>query len=236
MIARTAEARGATLDSPVSRRLLSEEVFHRLRDSIVRGELAPGEKVKDAELAERLGLSRTPVREALARLVESGLVEAKPGVYTRITTLNRHDAQHALSVLRSLDRLAMETGVPRLTKRDLDQMRRANREFSRAVAVEDPDAALAADDRFHAVPLAAAGNPVLSRLVEQLHPQIHRILYRKFSTLLGGRNTVEHHERLLTLCTRADARAAADLSARHWSELGGHITRLFETNELSEDG
>ncbi|MFF6783894.1 GntR family transcriptional regulator [Streptomyces sp. NPDC012510] len=55
-----------SLDSPVPRRLLSDEVFHRLRDSIVRGELAPGEKVRDGELAERLGLSRTPVREALA--------------------------------------------------------------------------------------------------------------------------------------------------------------------------
>ena len=234
--ARTVEARSVSLNSPVSRRLLSEEVFHRLRDSIVRGELAPGEKVKDAELAERLGLSRTPVREALARLVDSGLVEAKPGVYTRITTLNRHDVEHALSVLRSLDQLAMETGVPRLTKHELDRMRRANRDFARAVAADDPDAALEADDRFHAVPLAAAANPVLSRVTEQLHPQIHRILYRKFSTLLGGRNTVEHHERLLALCVHADARAAADLSARHWSELGGHITRLFETNELSEEG
>lgn len=83
--------RNMSLDSPVSRRLLSDEVFDRLRDSIVRGELVPGEKVKDGELAERLGLSRTPVREALARLADIGLVEAKPGVYTRITTLNRRD-------------------------------------------------------------------------------------------------------------------------------------------------
>ena len=236
MNARTAGMRTLTLDYPVSRRLLSDEVFHRLRDSIVRGELAPGEKVKDAELAERLGLSRTPVREALARLVESGLVEAKPGVYTRITTLNRRDVEKTLAVLRSLDRLAVETAVPLLTKRDLEQMRQANRDFERAVDAEDTDAALEADDRFHAVTLTAADNPVLRRVVEQLHPQIHRILYRKFATLLGGRNTVEHHDRLLALCSRGDARAAAELSARHWSELGGHISRLFETNELSAEG
>jgi len=234
--ARAAGMRTLTLDYPVSRRLLSDEVFHRLRDSIVRGELAPGEKVKDAELAERLGLSRTPVREALARLVESGLVEAKPGVYTRITTLNRRDVEKTLAVLRSLDRLAVETAVPLLTKHDLEQMRQANRDFERAVDAEDTDAALEADDRFHAVTLTAADNPVLRRVVEQLHPQIHRILYRKFATLLGGRNTVEHHDRLLALCSRGDARAAAELSARHWSELGGHISRLFETNELSAEG
>jgi DNA-binding GntR family transcriptional regulator len=226
--------RTLALDAPVSRRLLSDEVFQRLRDSIVRGELAPGEKVKDAELAERLGLSRTPVREALARLADSGLVEAKPGVYTRVTTLNRHDVEQTLAVLRSLDRLAVETAVPLMSRQDLERMRQANRDFERAVADEDTDAALEADDRFHAVPLAVADNPVLRRVIEQLHPQIHRILYRKFSTLLGGRNTIEHHDQLVQVCATGDARAAAELSGRHWSELGGHINQLFDTNQFTE--
>ncbi|MEV0775847.1 GntR family transcriptional regulator [Streptomyces sp. NPDC050433] len=224
-----------SLDSPVSRRLLSDEVFQRMRDSIVRGDLLPGEKVKDGELAERLGLSRTPVREALARLADIGLVEAKPGVYTRITTLNRRDVEKALAVLRSLDRLAVETAVPVMTEQDLRRMREANRDFEHAVAANDTAAALAADDRFHAVPLTAADNPVLSRIVEQLHPQIHRILYRKFSTLLGGRNTIEHHAQLVEVCATGDARAAAELSAQHWSELGGHINQLFDTNQFAEE-
>ncbi|MGW9596067.1 GntR family transcriptional regulator [Streptomyces chartreusis] len=224
-----------SLDSPVPRRLLSDEVYDRLRDSIVRGALAPGEKVRDSELAERLGLSRTPVREALARLADAGLIEAKPGVHTRIATLNRRDVEKTLAVLRSLDQLAIETAVPRLTANDLQLMRQANTDFERAVAVNDTDAALAADDRFHAVPLAVADNPVLGRIIEQLHPQIHRILYRKFATLLGGRNTIEHHGRLVEVCASGDARAAADLSAEHWSALGGHINRLFDTNQLEAE-
>ncbi|MFD5228718.1 GntR family transcriptional regulator [Streptomyces qaidamensis] len=223
-----------SLDSPVSRRLLSDEVFHRLRDSIVRGELLPGEKVKDSELAERLGLSRTPVREALARLADIGLVEAKPGVYTRITTLNRRDVEKTLAVLHSLDQLAIETAVPVMTDQDLRLMREANRDFERAVGANDTAAALDADDRFHAVPITAADNPVLSRILEQLHPQIHRILYRKFSTLLGGRNTIEHHDELVEICATGDARAAAELSGQHWSELGGHINELFDTNQFTE--
>ena len=227
--------RNMSLDSPVSRRLLSDEVYQRLRDSIVRGELAPGEKVKDSELADRLGLSRTPVREALARLADSGLVEAKPGVYTRITTLNRRDVERTLTVLRSLDRLAVETGVPLMTKQDLHRMREANDDFARAVAENDISAALVADDRFHAVPLTAADNPVLSRIIEQLHPQIHRILFRKFSTLLGGRNTIEHHNQLIDVCAGGDARAAAELSGQHWSELGGHINELFDTNQFEAE-
>lgn len=221
-----------SLEGPVSRRLLSEEVFHRLRDSIVRGELEPGEKVKDGELAERLGLSRTPVREALTRLVDIGLVEAKPGVYTRITTLNRRDVEKTLAVLSSLDQLAVATAVPLMTSDDLERMREANRDFEQAVAAGGPSVALAADDRFHAVTIAAADNPVLSRMIEQLHPLIHRILYRKFSSLLGGRNTIEHHNQLIEVCETGDGPSAARLSAEHWAELGGHINELFETNQL----
>ncbi|MFI7097584.1 GntR family transcriptional regulator [Streptomyces lydicus] len=219
-----------SLSHPVARRLLSDEVFQRLRDSIVRGELAPGEKVKDSELAERLGLSRTPVREALARLTDIGLVESKPGVYTRITTLNRRDVGKTLAVLRSLDQLAVETAVPLMKPSDLDRLHRANEDFKRAVADNNIDAALEADDRFHAVPVTVADNPVLTRMIQQLHPQIHRILHRKFSSLLGGRNTTEHHDRLIELCATGDGAAAARFSADHWSELGGHINQLFDAD------
>ena len=112
---------------------MSEAAYERLRDAIVRGDLVPGEKIKDADLAEMLGLSRTPVREALTRLVESGLVESKPGVYTRVSTLNQHDIAATLAVLKALDSLAMETAVPRLTERDFRTMRQANRNFAAAV-------------------------------------------------------------------------------------------------------
>ncbi|MGI5379931.1 SDR family NAD(P)-dependent oxidoreductase [Streptomyces sp. CA-251387] len=65
-------------------------------------------------------------------------------------------------------------------------------------------------------------------------PQIHRILHRKFSTLLGGRNTIEHHDQLIDVCAGGDARAAAELSGQHWSELGGHINQLFDNNQFTE--
>ncbi|MDX2652621.1 MULTISPECIES: GntR family transcriptional regulator [Streptomyces] len=121
-----------------------------------------------------------------------------------------------------------------MTGHDFRRMREANRDFERAVAANDTGAALDADDRFHAVPIAAADNPVLSRIVERLHPQIHRILHRKFSTLLAGRNTIEHHDELIEVCAEGDARSAAELSGRHCSELGGHVNQLFDTDQFAE--
>lgn len=220
-------------ESAVDRPKMSEAAYERLRDAIVRGDLVPGEKIKDADLAETLGLSRTPVREALTRLVESGLVESKPGVYTRVSTLNQHDVAANLAVLKALDSLAMESAVPRLAERDFRTMRQANRNFAAAVDRQDAAKALAADDAFHQVIIEASGNPVIARVVEQLHPQLHRILYRKFSALLGGEETFNHHEELILVCEQRDAQAAAAMSGEHWSHLGNLISGLFDSDELS---
>ena len=108
---------------PVERARMSDIALERIREAIVTGELAPGSKIKDSELAEYLGLSRTPVREALARLVDTGLVEAKPGAYTRITTLDRGDVEATLAVIEALDQLAVVTAVPNLTDEMIGAMR-----------------------------------------------------------------------------------------------------------------
>ncbi|MFI6302851.1 GntR family transcriptional regulator [Amycolatopsis thailandensis] len=219
---------------PLERQRLSDAAYDRLKDAIISGELAPGERIKDGDLAQRLGLSRTPVREALTRLADTGLVEAKPGVYTRITTLDRRDVAATLAVLRSLDELAVRTGVPHLASNDIGRMKRANDRFARAVSRQDVTSAFSADDAFHDVLVDAAGNPVLRRVIDQLHPQIHRILHRKFSTLLGGHDTLTHHEELLRLCADGDADGAAALSSEHWTHLGGLIDQLFDTDDLAE--
>jgi DNA-binding GntR family transcriptional regulator len=221
------------LDEPVERQRLSDIAYDRLRTAIITGELQPGERVRDADLSARIGISRTPVREALVRLTDAGLIEAKPNAHTRVTDLSREDVEHTLAVLQAMDQLAVRTGVPRLTPADLDAMRTAHEAFSDAVDHEDAVRALAADDAFHGTLMAAAANPVLIRLVDQIHPTVHRVLHRKFSTLMGGQDTVEHHARLLELCALGDAEQAATLSADHWRHLGGLIGDLFERAELA---
>lgn len=220
------------LDEPVERQRLSDIAYDRLRTAIITGELQPGERVRDADLSARIGISRTPVRDALVLLTDAGLIESKPNAHTRVSDLSREDVEHTLAVLQAMDQLAVRTGVPRLTAADLLTMRRAHEAFSEAVDNEDAVAALAADDLFHGTLMAAAANPVLIRLVDQIHPTVHRVLHRKFSTLMGGRNTVEHHAQLLELCSQGDAEQAATLSADHWRHLGGLIGDLFERAEL----
>src|SRR5919112_2365914 len=126
--------------APVARVLLRDQALAVIRAAIVSGELAPGAVVKDAELAGRLGLSVAPVRTALARLADEGLVEAKPQSHTRVTPLVPQQVQDAAVVVRSMHELAAQEAVPVLGDEDVAALRAANERFAAALAAGDVDA------------------------------------------------------------------------------------------------
>src|ERR671935_2998859 len=98
-------------NAALERDLLRDRAYAALRDAIVDGTLAPGERLRDQELCEWLGLSRTPVREALARLEDDGLVETAPQRYTRVAPVDRADARDAFQVVAAVQSLAAELAV-----------------------------------------------------------------------------------------------------------------------------
>lgn len=220
--------------TPVSRRLLRDQAYEVLRAAIVSGELAPGQVVRDGELAEQVGLSRTPVREALARLAEEGLIESKPNAYTRVTPLSRRDCWEAFVVLQALHVLAVREAVPRLTDDDLAQMRGANHEFSAALKAGDVEAALAADDALHAVIVNAAGNRTLAATLERLLPRIRRLERLRFASL-PGRGSVRLHDRIIAACASGDVERAADLTSENWETLGRLVDGAFDSDQEPED-
>jgi DNA-binding GntR family transcriptional regulator len=208
------------------RTLLRDQAYARLRDAILDGTLEPGEQLKDAELAEWLGLSRTPIREAVARLEEYGLVETKPQSFTRVAPLSARDARDAFTVYAALEALAASLGVPRLTAADLETMGAANRDFADALAAADVDAAVAADDRFHGVLVQAAANREIARSLERLLPKIRRLERARFGSL-AGRRSVEQHERIIALCAAGQAERAAEAIRENWLTLGALIDQSF---------
>src|SRR5579862_5739945 len=105
---------------------LRERVYEALRQALICGELAPGARLRDAELAARLGVSRTPIREALQRLEDEGLVETSPRASTRVTPLDARAVREAFPVVATLHALATRHAVPRVTAADLAAMRAAN--------------------------------------------------------------------------------------------------------------
>src|SRR3954471_21093881 len=128
--------------APPPRTLLRERAFEALRAAIVDGTLEPGDRLVDAELCAWLGVSRTPVREALAHLEKTGLVQIKPGSRTVVAPLDARAATEAQAVAASMHELAARAAVPMLTDAHLAAMEAANEAFRRALAHGDVDAAI----------------------------------------------------------------------------------------------
>jgi DNA-binding GntR family transcriptional regulator len=210
---------------PVRRVLLRDQALTLLREAIVTGDLAPGEVIKDAELAERLGLSVAPVRAALARLADEGLVEAKPQSHTRVTPLVPQQVRNAAVVVRSMHELAAQEAVPLLGDEDVVTLRAANERFAAALAAADVDAAMAADDELHGVLLARCGNAAVLATVDRFTPAIRRLERQRFSTE-GGRSSVELHDRLIDACAARDVEAAVATTTEIWTAL---LSQLEET-------
>jgi DNA-binding GntR family transcriptional regulator len=211
----------------VERSLLRDRAYRMVRDAIVTGELAPGAVIRDAELAERVGLSRTPVREALARLADDGLVETKPHSWTRVRPLVLREVRDALVVVRAMHELAVRLSVPLMTERHHDRMRSANKRFAAALEAGEVDAAVEADDALHDVPVAVLGNRVLAATIERQLPTIRRLERLRFGSLLGRRSIV-WHDQFIDACEDGDVETAVAITTRIW-------TSLFEMFE-SEGG
>jgi DNA-binding GntR family transcriptional regulator len=208
----------------VSRPLLRDEAYRAIKDAIVAGVLLPGQQLRDQELAEQLGLSRAPVRAALTRLADEGLVESKPQSHTRVTPLILRDVSDALVVVRAMHEVATRAGVPRLTRADLTAMREANARFAEAVAAGDVAAAIIADDALHGVLVTACGNRAVADTIERYQPLIRRLERQRFATA-SGRRSVRRHKQLIRACAAGDIEAAAQLTTTIWESLEvGHVT------------
>lgn len=202
----------------IGRSLLRDRALTEIRAAIVGGDIAPGEAIRDVDLAQRLGLSRTPVREALARLAEEGLVESKPHSYTRVTPLDPAAVRDAHTVLQAMQTLAARLAVPRFTAADLAEMRAANTSFGRALAAGDTAAALTADDAFHQVAVRASGNFAIVATVERYLPMVRRLELLRFASPLGH-DSVAMHDEIIAASAAGDADLAARLVERNWATL-----------------
>lgn len=202
----------------VARSLLRDDAYTALRNAIIDGTLTPGERLNDVELGQWLGVSRTPIREAIGRLERAGLVQTKPGRYTIVSPIDVREIRAAQSVAAALHELAVREAVPNLSDADIRAMREANDRFTRAMDAQDADAALQADDDFHAVAVAASANPVVVTVLEQVTAALRRLERLRFSSL-DGRGSIALHDQIIQLCQAGDADAAARAARQNWQTL-----------------
>jgi len=210
--------------APVEAPLLRDQASRRLRAAILTGELPPGSAIRPTELAARLGLSPMPVREALARLRDEGLVETRPRSGTWVSPLRVDDARQALAVIAGMHELAVRTAVPLVDDGQLGRIADAAKRFERAVRAGDHEAAIAADDDFHGVFVEVAGNRPLAETIERYLPILRRAEALRFGTP-PGRASGAAHTQILGAARSRDVEAAVVATRANWESLAEQIER-----------
>lgn len=196
--------------------LVSDEVYATLLGLIVDGTLEPDERMRDKELAERLGVSRTPVREALKRLEDAGLVETSASRWTRVAPVNLAEAEQMYPIVWSLESLAVSFAQGRIGQAELEEMEDANSRLKQSLAEGDSVRASRADHDFHEVVVRNSGNDELAKILENLKLKLRRMEVLYFGGAVAAEKSVSEHDDILDALRDEDySRAAAAIEANY---------------------
>ena len=153
---------------------LRDVVFNTLRQAILKGELEPGERLMEIQLAERLGVSRTPIREAIRKLELEGLVLMIPRKGAEVAKISARSLRDVLEVRRALEELAIELACQRMTEEDLGELQKAQDEFKKAIADGDAMRIAETDEHYHDVIYSGTQNAKLIQMLNNLREQMYR--------------------------------------------------------------
>ena len=153
---------------------LRDVVFHTLREAILRGELKPGERLMELQLAAKLGVSRTPIREAIRMLEQEGLAVTIPRKGAEVAKMTEKDMRDVLQVREALDELAASIACEQMTAEQLEGLKATMREFEEYTKTGNVKKIAEADVKFHDIIYQATGNPKLVNIVSNLREQMYR--------------------------------------------------------------
>ena len=176
---------------------LRDVVFNTLRNAILRGDLKPGERLMEMHLANKLGVSRTPIREAIRMLEQEGLAVTIPRKGAQVAKMTEKDLQDVLEIRDSLDELAVSSACAHITAEQLQELRETVKEFELAIRSKDVRRMVEADEAFHNVIYQAAQNPKLENIVKNLREQMYRYRYEYIKDHTNYAQLVREHAAII---------------------------------------
>lgn len=201
---------------------LRERILGTIRDAILNGQLKPGEKVAEPELAERFGISRTPIREAFRQLESEGYLTVIPRKGAVVTDLSEREVEEFYSIKSILEGYAARIAAEKMTSKDCERLEAINGRLSQLAAEGDVKTFFRVHDEFHEVFIRAAGNDKLFALIGQLLRKFNRL--RMASLALPGRMeiSVQEHVKILEAFRRHDGELADNLVRKN-AAYGGQV-------------
>ena len=208
---------------PIERhQTLREKILETIRDAILKGSLRPGERVSEPELAERFGISRTPICEAFRQLELEGYLEVIPRKGAVVASLSERDVVEFYGIKSILEGHAARIAAERMTERDLERLETINAKLQQIASDGDIKSFFRVHNEFHELFIKASGNEKLAELINQLVLKFNRL--RLASLAQPGRMdiSVQEHRKIIEAFRKHDGDRAENL-VRHTATIGAEV-------------
>ncbi len=194
---------------------LRDVVFNKLRDEILYGKLKPGERLMEIAISERLGVSRTPVREAIRKLEQEGLVDMYPRRGAQVKGITEKALADALEARKTLETFTVNAACSRITRAQLDALKAANEHFRETIQAKEAVKIASADEKFHNIIIDAARNKKIEETLFNLKEQLFRYRYAYLASSTDHLHLAREHDLLIDAIERADSDLAVEIIKLH---------------------
>jgi DNA-binding GntR family transcriptional regulator len=213
----------------IIRRSLHEEIVERLRDLIVDNVLKPGEKIQEAELCERFGVSRTPLREALKALAAEGLITLLPNRGATVAKITIDEINQLFPIIGALEALAGELACARITNAELAALWRDHHRMVKCHERGEWMPYIRLNRAIHEAIFSAARNPSLSTLYQQLLVRTHAVRFVIKKSADRWQQAVDEHEKIMAALEKRDAKAMSRIMTIHLRHKAQTVIEAMQT-------
>ena len=216
----------------IPRAALHEQVATRLRQMLVEGRIAPGAKLNERELSERLNVSRTPLREAIKMLAAEGLVELLPNRGAIAVSLSEADVLNTFEVMAGLEALSGELAAQRITDEELAEIQAMHFEMMAAYTRSDLSNYYRLNAQIHRAINAAAKNPVLTSTYNQVNARLQALRFRSNQDGAKWKRAVKEHELMIDALDARDGAALKQILQQHLHHKRDTVLELMRAGDV----
>lgn len=210
---------------------LRDVVFNTLREAILKGEIKPGERLMELQLAAKLGVSRTPIREAIRMLEQEGLAVTIPRRGAEVAKMTEKDMQDVLQVREALDELAAGIACELITTEELKQLEQAAEDFEAATRTKDIKRIADTDMVFHDIIYHATKNPKLVNILNNLREQMYRYRVEYLKDEKNYPVLLKEHRAILQGITEKNKELVTDSMRMHVTNQAAAVKTMIQNQE-----
>ena len=212
--------------------LLSQKVYRALKTEIIKGSLKPGTKLSEGKIAKQMGVSRTPIREALRELAAEGFVKISPNQGVMVSNASVEDVQEVLQIRGVLEGLAARLAIKTINEENIKELEKYQKRMEYYTNKDDVLAFSEIDAEFHELILNICGNNRLIQIRENLSDQAHRYRIRSLSVPGRLKYSLKEHQEIVEALKRKNTKQADRLSQKHIENVLANIL----THKNKEEG